>query len=100
MCGIVSSMLSGLETTLLTPSFGNHLLTNFHFLKHPLTNLILAAFYIPKVLKSAAKIMEIGSKIKIQRPKIIWTWAFSIVKMLPREVTIFPEKNKILNFSF
>ena len=39
--------------------------------------------------------MEIGSQIKILGPKIIWSWAFSIVKMLPREVTIFPEKNKI-----
>ena len=26
----------------------------------------------------------------------MWTRAFSIVKMLPREVTIFPEKNKNL----
>ena len=30
-----------------------------------LTNLILSSFYIPKALKSAAKIMEIGSEIKI-----------------------------------
>ena len=30
----------------------------------------------------------------------MWTRAFSIVKMLPREVPIFPEKSKISNFSF
>ena len=52
-------------STLLTPSFGNHLFANYHVLKHPLTNLILAYFYISKVLKSAAKNMEIGSQIKI-----------------------------------
>ena len=80
-------------STLLTPSFGNHLFANYHVLKHPLTNLILSCCYIPKVLTSAAKILEIGSQIKIKRPKIIWTGAF-----LPREVTIFPEKNKISNF--
>ena len=51
--------------TLLTPSFGNHFLANYHVLKHPLTNLILSSFYIPKVFKSAAKITEIGSQIEI-----------------------------------
>ena len=51
--------------TLLTPSFGNHLFANYHVLKHPLTNLILSSVYIPKVLKSVAKIIEIGSQIKI-----------------------------------
>ena len=35
--------------------------------------------------------MEISSQVKTIRPKIIWTGACSIVKMLPREVTIFPE---------
>ena len=88
------------KTTLFTPSFGNHLFANYHVLNHPLTNLILSSFYIPKVLKSAAKIMEIGSQIKNSRPKIISNRAFSIVKLLPREVTIFPQKNKISNFSF
>ena len=86
--------------TLLTPSFGNHLFANYHVHKHPLTNLILSSFYIPKVLRSAAKIPEICSQIKIQRPKIIWIRAFSIVKMLPREVTIFLEKKKNTNFLF
>ena len=86
--------------TLLTPSFGNHLFANHHVLKHPIRNLILLSFNIPKVLKSAAKIIEIGSQIKIKHPKIIWTRAFYIVKIVPREVTIFPEKNKISNFSF
>ena len=51
--------------TLLRPSFGNHLFANYHVLKRPLTNLIFSSFYIPKVLKSAAKILEIGSQIKI-----------------------------------
>ena len=51
--------------TLLTPSFGNHLFANYHVLKHPLTNLIMSSFYIPKFLKSAAKIMDIGSQLKI-----------------------------------
>ena len=89
-----------IHITLLTPLFGNHLFANFHVLKDPITNLILSSFYIPKVLKSAAKIMKIGSQIKIHRLKIIWDRAFSIVKKLPREVTIFPEKNKISNLSF
>ena len=53
------------EFTLFTPSFGNHLFANYHVHKHPLTNSILSSVYIPKVLKSAAKIMEIGSQIKI-----------------------------------
>ena len=53
------------DSTLLIPSFGNHLFANYHVLKHPLTNLILSSLYIQKVLKSAAKIMEIGSQIKI-----------------------------------
>ena len=47
--------------------------------------------------------MEIGSQIKISRPKTLWSRAFSIVKMLPREVTIFQKKkiiNKISDFSF
>ena len=56
-------------TTLLTPSFGNHLFANYHVLKPPLTNLILSSFYFLKVLKSAAKIMEIGSEIKKLTPK-------------------------------
>ena len=52
-------------TTLITPSFGNHLFANYHILNQPLTNLILSSFYIPKVLKSAAKSLEIGSQITI-----------------------------------
>ena len=52
------------ETTLLTPPLGNYLFANYHVLNHPLTNLILSSFYIPKVLKCAAKIMEIGLQIK------------------------------------
>ena len=87
-------------TTLLTLSFGNHHFANYHVLKHPLTKLIMSSFYIPKVLNSATKILEIGSQIKILRPKIFLTRAFSIVKMLPREVTIFPENKIISNFSF
>ena len=85
---------------ILTPSFGNHLFANYHVHKHPITNLMLSSLYIPQVLKSVAKIMEISSQLKIERPKIIWTRAFSIVKMLPREVTvtIIPEKKK--NFKF
>ena len=51
--------------TLLTPSFGNLLFANYHVLKHPLTNLVLSSFYIPKVLKSAANIKKISSQIKI-----------------------------------
>ena len=50
--------------TNLTPFFGNHLFANYHVLKHPLANLILSSFYIPKVVKSAAKNLEIGSQIK------------------------------------
>ena len=45
----------------LTPSFGNHLFANYLVLIHPLTNLILSSFYIPKVVKSATKILKIGS---------------------------------------
>ena len=61
----VSKFTSLVRATLLTPYFGNHLFANYRVLKHQLTNLILSSFYIPKVLKSVAKIMEIGSQIKI-----------------------------------
>ena len=53
------------QPTLLTPLFGNYLFANYHVLKQTLKNLILSSFYIPKVLKSVAKISEIGSQIKI-----------------------------------
>ena len=96
----MTSLLHGKKPTLLTLSFGNHIFANYHFLKHPLTNRTVSSFYIPKVLKSAAKIMEIGLRIKIKGPIIIWTRAFSIVKMLPGEVTIFPQKIKFLIFHF
>ena len=71
----------------LPSNFKYNVFANYHVLKHQLTNLI--SFYIPKVVKSVTKIVEIGSQIKIQCPKIIWTWAFSVVKIVPREVTIF-----------
>ena len=54
-----------LTTTISTLSFGNHLFANYYVLKHPLKNLFMSSFYIPKVLKSAVKIIEIGSQIKI-----------------------------------
>ena len=36
-------------TTLLTTFFGNHLFAKYRVLKHPLTNLILSSFNIPRV---------------------------------------------------
>ena len=46
----------------------------------------------------AMEIGLLGSRIAyaLKEPYILVY--FSIVKMLPREVTIFPEKNKISNF--
>ena len=43
------------KVTLLTPSFRNHIFSNYHVLKHLLTNLILSSFYSAKVKKSTAK---------------------------------------------
>ena len=37
------------KLTLLTPSFRNHFFSNYHVLKHLLTNLILSSFYSAKV---------------------------------------------------
>ena len=63
------------------------LLFAYHLVqKHPLTNETLSSFFIPKVLISAAKILKSGSQIKITL-----TMACSIVKMVAREVTIFPD---------
>ena len=45
-------------TTLHTPFFGNLLFANYLVLKHPLTNLILSSFCIPKVVISATKILK------------------------------------------
>ena len=48
-------------STLLTPFFGNHLFAYYFVLKHSYTNMILSTFCIPKVVKSATKILKIGS---------------------------------------
>ena len=82
-----------MTTTLLTPSVGNHFFAYHLCLKHPFKNKTLSSFFFPKVLKRAAKVLKIGSQIKHLRPKMILTRTFCIVKMLAREVTIFPEKN-------
>ena len=50
-----SCMFLAQISTLLTPSFGNHLFAYHLVLKHPLTNMILSSFCIPKVVKSATK---------------------------------------------
>ena len=64
-----SKINKSVATTLLTQSFGNHRFANYHVHKHPITNLIMSSFCIPKVLKSAAKILEIGSQIKLNAQK-------------------------------
>ena len=48
------------KSTPLTPSFGNCIFACHLVLKHPLTFMILSSFYIPKVLKNATKILNIG----------------------------------------
>ena len=50
-----------INITLLTPSFGNHLFAYHLVLKHPHTNMILSSFCIPNVVKSATKILKMGS---------------------------------------
>ena len=50
-----SCMFLAQISTLLTPSFGNHLFAYHLVLKHPLTNMTLSSFCIPKVVKSATK---------------------------------------------
>ena len=57
----LSFSLEKLRSTLLTPSFGNHLFQYHLVLKHPHTNMILSSFCIPKVVKSATKKLKIGS---------------------------------------
>ena len=48
-------------STLLTPSIENHPFANHLVLKHTHTNMILSPFCSPKVVKSATKILKIGS---------------------------------------
>ena len=61
---------------------------------HPHLNIILSLFSIPLVLKCEANILKIGCQIKILRPKKFLSRDFCREKLLPREVTIFPEKIK------
>ena len=63
------------STPPLTPSFGNCIFACHLVLKHPLTYMILS-FCVPKVLKNATKILNIGSQIKILHPNVIFTRAF------------------------
>ena len=49
-----------IDPTLLTPSFGNRLFAYHLVLNHPLINVILLSFCIPKVVKSATKNLKIG----------------------------------------
>ena len=58
--GVVSKLFDN-TATLLTPSFGNHRFEYNLVLKHPHTNMILSSFCIPKVVKSATKILKFGS---------------------------------------
>ena len=58
----------------------------------------MSPFCIPKVLKSATKILKIGSQIKILCKKIFLNRVFSIVKLPVREITILPEKSKLIIF--
>ena len=57
--GVVSKLFDN-TATLLTPSFANHLFEYNPVLK-PHTNMILSSFCIPKVVKSATKILKFGS---------------------------------------
>ena len=59
-----------------------------HAVNHPHTNIILSRFSIPLVLKCAAKNLE--NRIT----KMFLNRDFCMEKLLAREVTIFPEKNK------
>ena len=52
------TVISEFETTLLTPSFGNHLFAYHLVLKHTHTNMILSSICIPKVVKNATKKFE------------------------------------------
>ena len=62
VAGNLACLKSGANdmVTVLIPSFGNCLFEHHYVLKHLLTNIILSSFCIPKVLKSAAKILKIG----------------------------------------
>ena len=63
-------------------------------MNHPHTNISLSWFSIPLVLKCAAKILNIGLQIEIERPKMCLIRDFCMEKLLAREVIIFLEKNK------
>ena len=67
-------------------------------MKHFQQNVMLSPFCIPEVVKSAWKILKIAWQIIILWPKIILTRAFSIVKMLAREVTIIQENKSYFFF--
>ena len=49
-----------IDPTLLTPSYGNHLFVYHFVLNYPCTKVILLSFCIPKVVKSATKILKMG----------------------------------------
>ena len=58
-------LISDTKTTLLTPSLGNHFFAYHLVLEQTHENMILSSFCILKVVKSATKILKIGSQIKI-----------------------------------
>ena len=60
---------------------------------HPHSIIILSLFSIPLVLKCAAKVLKICLQIKNKLQKMFLSRDFCLEKLLPREDTIFPEKN-------
>ena len=80
-----------LNSTPYARSFRRRFFAYPHAVNHSHTNIILPWFSIPLVLKCAAKILKIGSQIKIYRPKMFLNRDFCMEKLLAREVTIFPE---------
>ena len=67
-------------------------------MKRPHRTVILSWVSISLILKCAAEILKIGLQIKIKRLKIFLNRYFCMGKLLAREVTIFPEKIKVLIF--
>ena len=71
-----------------------------HFFERPQEKCYHVMILHSKSLKKCHKNLKISQQINILYQKIILNRAFSIVKLSAREVTIFPGKICIRNFSF
>ena len=88
------------ELTLLTPSFGKCPFAYHLVLNHPLAYMILSYFFIPKFVKIAAKIWNIGQQNKNLTPKNNLDSGFFCSENVSKGSHYLPGKIKQLIFHF